>query len=813
MEISYKIQEVVWAVEETIIDFKSNKSIAVQVFRNSQCLTDDFRTYSIVTETFNYLTHIFARNKGQVPLTSTLTKIGLIVAQSLALPSQNTGQRIKLGSIILAALIDNNYLTLHREEYMTYEQLLIQGKKIKVRMQPYHLELGEAFSDIQFMSKERIGISTAKYPEWESTSRVVLGVSDILVKGKVKIHKGSDAPYLKAINNLEKVRWEINPNVAEVSLQLLSLLSDSSISVKDKDGCIVQFASSDIKREGSNKHLLGVDLYHNDILFEPHLGNATQVGIIEAKLVLLEKKHSSIKTEGASFKRSLKAIQTCMDLYEEKNRHWLAKQLCLRKRSHTNRDEFILNTIHGSAEAKGWLGSKFYLSSFLDFRGRVYARDPYFSYQSSDLARGHLMFSEKKLMTDKGYKHLLAHLANSYNQSYTVKQLEELDWLTTKYSTDLIVDGIPDISVDKMTIEDRQLWSENSLDLIMEVAFDPVESVELWMKAEKPWVFLSLCFEVVQYLAEEGDYYSQIPIAIDGASNGTQHLAAISKDEAAGAMVGLIPTNKPIDFYIEVAKGILNRNVGNDLGDILAKIPMKLIRKGISKRGTMTKAYDAGVKCISNIIYTDCYDAGMTVKYGITRFIANQLAKDLVNTYNSLCSGPVAVKDYLQALTKHRIKVQGYKSVKWEAPSGFPVECEKWITSKQRSHVTFSGQRIDLIYRQATDLPALHEIVSGISPHYVHSMDASHMSLVINELHNEDIVSFGAIHDSYSVHAEDVDRLLEVTKQVFIDMYDKDMFNDMNEQFIDHDSQFEVEEPIKGTLDLSKIKDSKYFFC
>jgi DNA-directed RNA polymerase len=423
------------------------------------------------------------------------------------------------------------------------------------------------------------------------------------------------------------------------------------------------------------------------------------------------------------------------------------------------------------------------------------------------------MFAEKKVMTDKGYKHLLIHIANSYNQSYTINQLKEANWIESDYIKDLEEDGIPDMSVDKMTLQDRINWSEYNLDMFLSIALDPIEDKEAWMSAEKPWVFLSLCFEVVQYLAEDGDYYSQIPIAIDGSVNGTQHLAAMSKDEIAGAMVGLIPQEKPIDFYIVVAKGIINSNIDNDLGEILAKIPMKLIRKGISKRGTMTKAYDAGVRCISNIIYTDCYDAGMTAKYNITRSVANKLAKDLVSTYNSLCSGPVAVKNYLQALMKYRIKELGYKSAQWETPSGFEVVAEKWSTKKKRAVVSFCKKRIDIIYREITDVPSVHEITSGISPNYVHSMDAAHMSLVINQLHEEGITSFGAIHDSFSVHADDVDQLLEITKSVFISIYNCDVFKDMKSQFIGMDDKFDVLEPKSGSLDLEQIKDSKYFFC
>ena len=145
--------------------------------------------------------------------------------------------------------------------------------------------------------------------------------------------------------------------------------------------------------------------------------------------------------------------------------------------------------------------------------------------------------------------------------SYTVAELTELEWTKTNYITDLVTDGIPDLSVDKMSLEDRQEWSEQNTELFWNIAEDPIGTKDIWMAAEKPWVFLSICFEICAYhgsVLSGEEHYSNLPIAIDGSSNGTQHLAAMSKDEIAGRMVGLIPQEKPIDFYIVVAKGILN---------------------------------------------------------------------------------------------------------------------------------------------------------------------------------------------------------------------------------------------------------------
>ena len=299
--------------------------------------------------------------------------------------------------------------------------------------------------------------------------------------------------------------------------------------------------------------------------------------VIEDALNKEEKRKNTLKKDGKAMRLCLRKINKLNKLFDKHNLMWTAKQLCLATQSKAARNHAILNSIHGP---NGWASYTFYLSMFLDFRGRVYARDPYFSYQSNDLARGHLQFAEKQLVTETGFKYLLIHAANSYNQSYTIKELEKLEWTKTNYVSDLVADGIPDLSVDKMSLEDRQKWSEENTELFWNIAEDPIKTQNTWMAAEKPWVFLSICFEICAYhgsLLTGEEHYSRLPIAIDGSSNGTQHLAAMSKDEVAGRMVGLMEQEKPIDFYIIVAKGILNRNVGTDLGKILAEIPLDVL--------------------------------------------------------------------------------------------------------------------------------------------------------------------------------------------------------------------------------------------
>ena len=84
------------------------------------------------------------------------------------------------------------------------------------------------------------------------------------------------------------------------------------------------------------------------------------------------------------------------------------------------------------------------------------------------------------------------------------------------------------------------------------------------------------------------------------------------------------------------------------------------------------------------------------------------------------------------------------------------------------------------------------------------------MSLVIDEWNG----TFGAVHDSFSTHACDVDDLLALTKGKFIEMYDVDNFYDyIEDQLITNKTDLDVDQPDRGSLRIREIEDSDYFFA
>ena len=82
------------------------------------------------------------------------------------------------------------------------------------------------------------------------------------------------------------------------------------------------------------------------------------------------------------------------------------------------------------------------------------------------------------------------------------------------------------------------------------------------------------------------------------------------------------------------------------------------------------------------------------------------------------------------------------------------------------------------------------------------------MALVIDFWNGD----FGAVHDSFSTHACDVDRLLDLTKEAFVCMYEEDNYFDTI-RFKLTNNEDDVEQPEVGELDIGGIHDSEFFFA
>src|SRR5690606_29900918 len=124
------------------------------------------------------------------------------------------------------------------------------------------------------------------------------------------------------------------------------------------------------------------------------------------------------------------------------------------------------------------------------------------------------------------------------------------------------------------------------------------------------------------------------------------------------------------------------------------------------------------------------------------------------------------VMDWLQDIAKLTARAGNY--LEWVTPAGFLVR-QQYFKPEGKVIRTFWGTariRVRLSLNVDTNILDARRQTSGISPNFVHSMDASHLMLTVNKALDEGITSFAMVHDSYGTHAADIGKLGRILREM-----------------------------------------------
>jgi hypothetical protein len=127
---------------------------------------------------------------------------------------------------------------------------------------------------------------------------------------------------------------------------------------------------------------------------------------------------------------------------------------------------------------------------------------------------------------------------------------------------------------DKINLKDRYQWVLDNQEILLSYAESPKVN-QGWMAGDKPWQFLSACIELKNSLKlgpRYLEYESHVECFIDGSTNGSQHLSALTRDEVTAPYVNLVPLELPGDLYAYVAEHVWNK-IAHDI----ARMPADLI--------------------------------------------------------------------------------------------------------------------------------------------------------------------------------------------------------------------------------------------
>ena len=436
---------------------------------------------------------------------------------------------------------------------------------------------------------------------------------------------------------------------------------------------------------------------------------------------------------------------------------------------------------------------QFYYVYRCDFRGRVYAASTGVSPQGPDQSKALIEFAEAKPLGQSGLYWLKVHGANKWGE-------------------------------DKSPYDARVKWIEERHEQWIAIANDPVANRAIWAEADKPYQFLAFCFEYEAAIRLGEDFRSRMPVALDGSCNGLQHFSAMLRDAVGGAAVNLTPSEKPADIYQRVADvctdklmtladqnneyAIGARNWLRLFRSLAAETTPRMSRK-LSKKPVMTLPYGSTQNTCTESIYDWYRENGN--KYFTTKGFqhAIYLSPILWSSISEVVIAARSAMDWIQKCAS--IVAKDGHSVDYVTPLGFPVHQTANKADTKVVKTAINGG-VKLTVQYYTDEMDVRKMRQGASPNFVHSMDASHMMLVLNASVQRGLTSFAMIHDDFGTHACHIDEFHTIIRDTFVDMYSTDILQNFADQLAEKYSVKLPNRPAMGTLDLTKVKDAAFFF-
>jgi len=327
---------------------------------------------------------------------------------------------------------------------------------------------------------------------------------------------------LSAINNLQNTPFKINKYILELLTIYNSKLKFDRYNQIDKK-------------------------YYNKILYYKEYIKANKINsLIRLEEILLDKYENIAKSSEdfdphKQIKKEQKYYKIVFD-NKDNNKFWIEFEIEHKLAKLQNSLNLLLEIADEFKEFE-----QIYFVWQIDFRGRVYPVQTLLNPQGGDIAKSLLLFDKEQKLNERGVFWFKVHGANLYGE------------------------------VDKEIFEKRIEWIESHKEGILNSAKEPLK-YDFWKKADEPFEFLAFCFEYQKYIKDPNNFYTSLPVAIDGSNNGLQHISTLLRDIESAKKVNVLPTGRVEDIYKFIAQ-TLQEELKEELENF-NKIKEELIKKG-----------------------------------------------------------------------------------------------------------------------------------------------------------------------------------------------------------------------------------------
>jgi len=459
---------------------------------------------------------------------------------------------------------------------------------------------------------------------------------------------------------------------------------------------------------------------------------------------------------------------------------------------------------------------KIYFPVRIDQRTRLYCVTEYLNYQSTDLAKGLLLFSNPGVI----YKH----------------DVEGINYLKC-YGAALF-----DSALGKKSINYKIKWVDDNTDYIINFKYNDIIN-----KSKEKVCFLSFCFEYTRFIEFINDvnatkFNTYLPIQLDASCNGYQHLSLLTRDEKVHKHLNLTPSTKddePNDLYnymLIKIREYIKYKVSNSLWESeeekesLVRLDKITLNRNILKKALMTFSYNASIPQMVNYIKEmlkshdlddlkkDLNNYNNIFKSNIDNYIIDKPNSDInddnkvewvglrqkkhtdntVYTVGGDLENYITSKDIykfvkyfkvilynefprmklLNAYLKSIIKICTKQNIPipWSLPNGAIIN-QSYLNSKTLKVRPFAFIKSKYNFRTIIkdEFDSVKQL-NATMPNIIHSLDASSIALLYKAFSAEGFDNIYTIHDCFAVTANNVELLIDLLKGVYIKIYSDDVY-------------------------------------
>jgi DNA-directed RNA polymerase len=421
----------------------------------------------------------------------------------------------------------------------------------------------------------------------------------------------------------------------------------------------------------------------------------------------------------------------------------------------------------------------------LDFRGRGYPLPLFLHPQSVSYSKAMLRFANgKPLDTDDAVKALYIHAANKWG-------------------------------IDKETTTARVSWVERVRNDIMDIGRDPWSN-RMWLQADEPFHFVMACRELASLWNEGSKFVSTLPIGMDATTQGLQIYSMLLRDPVAATATNVLPSAKPSDPYEAVARAVIARLKASN-----TELDQQLLRLGIdrttTKRQTMTLPY--GLTLHSCIGYTREWVEDRLRKvdnpfgletYKPIAYLGKIVWESIGDVVGSAQRGMDFIRGCMAVLIDHDVTPW------WVTPIGFPVKMryENYDTVTVSTRIGAKAKVLSL--RQENGRQSKRKAMNGGPANLIHSLDGfgGLLGHTVNMARGRGVSSIGTVHDQILCLGADYKTMSRSVREATVELFSRDLLAEFHQGVLTQlpGSAIVPEVPRYGSLDITKVLDSEYYF-